>query len=370
MERKSYSLEFKKEVISQSYKVSSIKEFARELDINISLLHTWRREAPVPLNDCLQEIKRLKLVVKEQAFKLEILEKGRLSNLQTNKETYQFIEDNKSLFPIKLMCKTLKVSDSCYYRWKNLGDKVLNKRELDNQKYTPIIKGIFERSRRTYGSPRIKVALERLGYPISRMRVHRIMVANGLQCKVNRKFKKVLGVSSVTSNSENLLQQNFSVKRLNEVWVSDMTYISTKRGWIYLTTIIDLYNREIIGWSLSKRRTAITTTIPAWQKALNTRKVTQPLIFHSDRGIEYTCNLFRNALKANPLITQSMSRRGNCWDNVVAESFFKTFKYELNENQSFKSMTQARVMIIEYINWYNTERLHSSLGYKTPCEVS
>jgi len=370
MERRRFSSEFKKEVVCKSYEVFSVREYAEELGIVPSLLYTWRRASPAPLRNRMQEIKRLRRVVKSQALQLEVIEKGRLSNFQTRKDIYRFIEENKSIFPIEVMCKALRVSASAFERWRKLGDKISDKRKLDNQKYTPIIKEIFEKSRKTYGSPRIRAALEKLGYPVSRKRVHRIMVANGLRTKMGRKYRNVSGMSSATYNAKNLLGQNFDVKRMNEVWVSDLTYIPTKEGWIYLTTIMDLYNRQIIGWSLSKERTAIKTTLPAWAKAISTRKITQPLLFHSDRGIEYACNAFRALLKSNPLISQSMSRRGNCWDNAVAESFFKTIKYELIKDQKFKNFEEAEPVITEFIEvWYNKERLHSVLGYKTPYEV-
>ena len=157
---------------------------------------------------------------------------------------------------------------------------------------------------------------------------------------------------------------------LNQAWVSDITYIKTKKGWLYLTTIIDLYDRQVIGWSLSTRLYTHQTIIPAWRMAMGKRKITQPILFHSDRGIQYASKEFRQLVKSCPLITQSMSRRANCWDNAVAESFFKTLKTELIYGNTFDSIEEDKSKIFECIEiWYNKKRLHSSLGYKNPHEV-
>lgn len=253
--------------------------------------------------------------------------------------------------------------------WLDRGDKIINKRKLDNEKYTPIIRAIFEKSNRTYGSPRIKVALDKMGYYISRKRIYRIMLANNWKSKLAKPFRYVSARSSPNYNIPNLLKQNFNVERLNEVWVSDITYIPTQQGWIYLTTVMDLYDRQIIGWSLSKERSIASTSLIAWEKAIQARKINKPLIFHSDRGIEYTCNVFKRKLKNHPFVSQSMSRSGNCWDNAVAESFFKTLKSELTNDYDFENFEEAEGLISKFINvWYNQERLHSTLGYKTPKE--
>ena len=145
----------------------------------------------------------------------------------------------------------------------------------------------------------------------------------------------------------NVLDQEFEATRPGEIWVSDITYVRTKNGWLYLTVIIELYDRKVIGWSMRKGLSAVETIIPAWLMATRKRPITQNLIFHSDRGIQYACKEFVNILNANMLITRSMSRRGNCWDNAVDESFFKTIKVEWLES------------------WYNRRRRHSALGYKT-----
>ena len=271
------------------------------------------------------------------------------------------------MYPIEKMCKVLKVSRSCYYRWYSGG---LSKRELENIEFTKLIKEIFYESKQRYGSPRIAAELRKQGYLISKVRVSKLMKLNYLRSKVKRKYRITTDSNHKFSISKNHLNREFTPATLNEVWVSDITYVRTAQGWLYLTTIIDLYDRQVIGWALSSNLSTKRTIIPAWRMALSKRNITKPLIFHSDRGVQYASNLFRKHLKNNELITQSMSRKGNCWDNAVAESFFKTLKTELIYHEKYESVLQAKTSIFEYIEiWYNRKRLHSSLGYKTPVEV-
>lgn len=265
------------------------------------------------------------------------------------------------------MCTVLKVSRSCYYRW-YCGD--IPKRVIENQHLTEVIKQVFFESKQTYGSPRITAAMKREGYTISKPRVAKLMRKNGLRSKVKKKYKVTTNSKHKYSISDNRLSRNFKPNTLNETWVSDITYIKTGEGWLYLTTIIDLFDRQVIGWSLSKTMFTNETVIPAWKMAISKRTIEKPLIFHSDRGIQYASKEFRKQLKANCLIIQSMSRKGNCWDNAVAESFFKTLKSELIRHENYKTIQQAKTAVFEFIEtWYNRKRLHSSLGYKTPVEI-
>ena len=265
------------------------------------------------------------------------------------------------------MCKVLKVSRSSYYRWLSNGP---TQRVIENSLFRELIKKEFDLSNGTYGSPRIKESLNRKGHTISKRRISKIMKENGWRSKLKKKFKVTTNSNHQYSLCRNHLDRNFTPSRLNEVWVSDITYIKTAKGWLYLTTIIDLYDRQVIGWSLSNSLHTNQTVIPAWRMALSKREIIEPLLFHSDRGIQYASKEFRNQIKSNSLITQSMSRKANCWDNAVAESFFKTLKVELVYQYNFKTIEQAKTAVFEYIEvWYNRKRLHSSLGYKTPKEV-
>ena len=274
---------------------------------------------------------------------------------------------NKDNYSIERMCKVLKVSRSCYYRWYT-GN--ISKRDFENIRLTQVIKQVFTESKKTYGSPRIAVSLKRQGYAVSRPRVAKLMRKEGLRSKIKRRFKLTTDSNHGYSISKNHLSRNFKPNALNETWVSDITYIRTGQGWLYLTTIIDLFDRQVIGWALSKSLFTRETIVPAWKMALSKRTIDKPLIFHSDRGVQYASKEFRKLLKDNCLIVQSMSRKGNCWDNAVAESFFKTLKSELVYHDDYKTIEQAKTAVFEYIEtWYNTRRLHSSLNYKTPREI-
>jgi len=265
------------------------------------------------------------------------------------------------------MCRVLKVSRSSYYRWFSQGP---SKRAVERNLFVDLIKKEFDASHSTYGSTRITERLKRKHYKISRRRVAKIMKENGMVSKYKKKFKVTTDSDHSYPVCRNLLDRNFRSNKLNQAWVSDITYIKTQKGWLYLTTIMDLYDRQIIGWSLSTSLYTQKTIIPAWKMAIGKRKITQSILFHSDRGIQYASREFRKLLMANFFISQSMSRKANCWDNAVAESFFKTLKTELVYGNKFESIEEAKSKIFEWIEiWYNKKRLHSSLGYKTPYEM-
>jgi len=225
---------------------------------------------------------------------------------------------------------------------------------------------IFEESKNSYGSIRMTRELKERGRNVGQNRIAKMMRAAGLQARKPKKFKVTTDSKHNYPVAPNLLDQEFYATGPGEVWVSDITYVRTKNGWLYLTVIIDLYDRKVIGWSMSRGLSAAETIIPAWMMATRNRPVSQELIFHSDRGTQYACNEFTKILKANNLIIQSMSRKGNCWDNAVAESFFKTIKVEWIYNQNFINQEQAQLSIFEWIeSWYNRRRRHSAIGYQT-----
>jgi len=166
------------------------------------------------------------------------------------------------------------------------------------------------------------------GFPVSQKTIARLMRENKIRSRVKRKFKITTDSNHSYPISSNFLKQQFLVNRKSQIWVSDITYINTAQGWLYLTVILDLYDRKIVGWRMSDKINTNSTIIQAWNMACGNRKIYRPLIFHSDQGVQYASNRFRNKLKAYPLVKQSMSRKGNCWDNAVAESFFKSLKVE------------------------------------------
>lgn len=265
-----------------------------------------------------------------------------------------------------MMCNILNISKSSYYNWLKGG---ISNRNLKNNVLSKVIKDIFENSKQTYGSPRITVELRKLGHQVSRPKVARLMKSLGLKSKVKKKYRVTTDSDHKYPVSPNLIKRDFAPNRINKIWVSDITYIHTKQGWLYLTIIMDLFDRQIIGWALSKTMHTNKTIIPAWRMAVAKRKITEELIFHSDRGIQYASTHFRNILKNHRLVKQSMSRKANCWDNAVAESFFKTLKTELVYHCKYNTHYEAELSVFEYIEiWYNRKRIHSSLGYLTPVE--
>jgi putative transposase len=262
-----------------------------------------------------------------------------------------------------MMCKVFKVTKSSYYRWLKEGPSL---RWQENEKLLIEIMDIFEISHESYGSPRITEELRAQGWTVSQNRVAKMMRGAGIQARKPRRFIATTDSKHNYPVAPNVLEQEFEATRPGEIWVSDITYVRTKNGWLYLTVIIDLYDRKVIGWSMSKGLSAAETILPAWLMAIRKRPITQNLIFHSDRGIQYACKEFVNILNANMLITRSMSRKGNCWDNAVAESFFKTIKVEWIYSKNYINQEQAQLSIFEWIeSWYNRRRRHSALGYKT-----
>lgn len=276
---------------------------------------------------------------------------------------YAFIKKHSSAFAVKKMCQVLKVSRSGYYAWQNRPE---SQRSLANRVLVKEIRRIHEESRQTYGSPRITASLHEEGYTCSRPRVARLMRASGIIAKTKKKYKVTTNSGHSYPIAPDLLQQNFWTNSANRIWVSDVTYIRTLAGWLYLTIIMDLFNRKIVGWSMSDRLTAERTTIPAFIQAVKRYQPLPGLIFHSDRGVQYASEDFRGLLKEFQVI-QSMSGKGNCYDNAVAESFFHTLKTELVYHHTYHTRLQAKNSLFEYIEvFYNRFRKHSALGYKSP----
>jgi len=261
----------------------------------------------------------------------------------------------------------LDVSRSGYHRWLN---STPGKWAYENAILLEQINIIYNEYRGLYGSPRITDELNDRGFKCSRPRVARLMSKNGIVAKTKRKFKATTNSKHTYPVSPDLLNQNFAAQSMNQIWTSDITYIRTIAGWLYLTVIMDLFNRQIIGWSMSDRLTAATTTIPALMDAYRRQKPFAGVIFHSDRGVQYACHDFRDKLTEYNMI-QSMSGKGNCYDNAVTESFFHTLKTELVYFENYQTRELAKQSIFEYIEvFYNRQRKHSFLGYKTPVQFA
>ena len=276
----------------------------------------------------------------------------------------KFIEDYSHQFGVEKMCRALEVSRSGYYAWRGRKPSSI---KLENSQIIDEIRRIHADSKYRYGSPKITKELHSLGWQVSRPRVARMMNSLGLRSIICKKFR-----GATTDSKHNLpvaanhLNRDFQATEPGEKWVSDITYIPTLQGWLYLTIIMDLYDRKIIGWALSRSMTTEATIIPAWKMAIGNRQAQPGLIFHSDRGVQYASHAFR-AWISKQSVTQSMSRKGNCWDNAVAENFFKIIKSELVKHTRFNSLLHAKTELFEFIEiWYNRKRKHAYLDYNTP----
>lgn len=265
-----------------------------------------------------------------------------------------------------MLCRILRVNRSGYYRWK-AGLKVRKQRwpEIDEK-----VKVIWSGSKSRYGAPKIRQELLLLGIPVSRQRVQRRMKALEIRSKYRKKYRPVTTTSNhKKSISPNLLNREFESNRLGEKWVSDITYLKCQTRWVYLTTVMDLADHQIVGWSLSRDMRDDTTTLLAFSNAVERRNPLDQMIFHSDRGSQYASDDFRKLLESKN-VRQSMSRKGNCWDNAVAEAFFRILKAELPENYTTLSFENLKSLLFDFIEiWYNRKRIHSTLGYFTPAQM-
>lgn len=265
------------------------------------------------------------------------------------------------------MCEVLKVSRSTYYAWlKRQAGPRQKRREYLYKK----VKDTYFECKQRYGSPRLTVELQEQNVEVSRPTVAKIMRKLGLRSRIGKKYIPTTTDSNHNQPiSPNLLERNFKVDQPGKVWVSDITYLATLEGFMYLTVILDLYDRKVVGWSLSNGLKTQETVLAAWYRAMANRPIQAGLIFHSDRGVQYASRRFRNVLNACK-VTQSMSRKANCWDNAVAESFFKSLKAEAIYGNKLGSKKQLKPVIFEYIEiWYNRQRRHSYIGNKTIREL-
>jgi len=262
------------------------------------------------------------------------------------------------------MCRVLNISASSYYHWRKKPKGCISKTEV----LKSMILFVFEENYGIYGAPRIQKSLEGIEFYYSVSWISKLMKVMGIRSKVSKKFKKTTNSNHSYPVSDNLLERKFLVENLGKVWVSDITYIWVHNKWNYLTVIIDLADRAVIGWSVSDNLSTKDTLIASWNMARSNRDISDDFTFHSDRGTQYASTEFREILSYTDTIKQSMSRKGNCWDNAVAESFFKTSKYEMINHHKFLSTLELMDAVGKYINWYNTKRIHSTLGYMTPLE--
>jgi putative transposase len=281
---------------------------------------------------------------------------------------YQFIEDNRSEFTVKKMCQVLKISVAGYHHWKN---REPSTQAIQNERLKDRIIELYTEHRGMAGSPMITADLKDEGEfcDVSRNRVARLMSDMGLKCKTVKKFVATTDSRHNEPVAPNRLNRQFDVKAPDTVWVSDITYLKVGARWYYLSVFIDLFSRSVVGWDLSDSLERFSV-INALNKAIVRRRPGKGLMVHSDRGIQYASKDFKTILNDNGFI-QSMSRKGNCWDNAVAESFFHTLKTQLIHHVKFEVYEMAGKILFQYIEmYYNRRRKHSANGWKTPahCE--
>ena len=278
---------------------------------------------------------------------------------------YAWIDKQSGSWGLDEMCRVICVSESGYRAWKR-GGKPERKRLTDAQMLV-LIQAIHVEFKGAYGSPRMFRELRARGYPASKERVERLMQENDIKAKHKRRFKVTTDSKHNLPIAPNLLDRNFTPEAPNQVWTSDITYLWTDEGWLYLAIVLDLFNREVVGWSLKPRMTADIVT-DALTMAWFRRKPAAGLLHHSDRGSQYASHDFQSKLAEYGMVC-SMSRKGNCWDNAPTESWFGSFKNERVYGERYEMRDEIKAMAFEYIEvFYNRKRRHSTLAYKSPMQ--
>ena len=281
---------------------------------------------------------------------------------------YAFIKRHRQVWPISVQCRVLGVSVAGYHEHFARRASDSPRRHLSNEALLVHIKAIYAEMRGAYGWPRIWKELLARGIRVGKDRVQKLMHLHGIRAKGKKRFKVTTDSNHKLAISPNLLNREFAVKVPDRVWVGDITYIWTDEGWLFLSVVIDLFSRQVLGWSLQETMTrdiVIDALRMAWFKRHPNKQV--GLIFHSDRGSQYASNDFRDVLKEYG-ITSSMSRKGDCWDNACSESLFGSLKVERLHGQRFKTRLQARDEAVAWLLWYNSARLHSTLAYVSPMQ--
>lgn len=277
---------------------------------------------------------------------------------------YAFVAAHREEFPLGILCRVLGVSRSGYFAWRGRPE---SRRERENRLLLELIKAAHTSGKKMYGSPRVHKKLVSAGERCSRGRVERLMRVHGIRAQQKRKFVVTTDSRHDLPVSGNLLGREFSVRKPDRVWASDITYVPTDEGWLYLAGVLDLGMKGVVGWSMSESLDR-TLAMDALQMAYHRRRPGAGLIHHSDRGCQYASRDYQTLLRGYGM-RSSMSRKGDCWDNAPMESFFATLKKELIYRRKFRTREQARKEIFEYIEvFYNRERLHSSLGYVSPAD--
>ena len=277
---------------------------------------------------------------------------------------FAFIHEKKERWPVETMCDVLSVSHSGYYAWR---DRPPAPRTLSDALLVVDIKAAYVIGRGNYGSPRVQRELRKRDKRVGQKRVERLMRREGIRAKRRRKFRVTTDSNHAQPIAPNVLNRDFTVELPNTAWVTDVTYVWTHQGWLYLAAILDLCSRRVVGWAAGANNDR-QLALDALQRATTDRQPRDGMLHHSDRGSPYASADYRAALNALGIVA-SMSRKGDCWDNAVAESFFATIKGEMIEHEDFQTRAEAIAAIADYIDgFYNVQRMHSSIGYVSPIE--
>jgi len=278
---------------------------------------------------------------------------------------YAWIDGQRDAYPLPVMCTTLEVSSSGYRAWQRGGRT--NGQRLSNEQLLALIRALHAELKGAYGSPRMVREIRARGFPASKERVERLMRENGIRARHKRRYKATTDSKHGWPVAPNVLDRNFAPAAPNQVWTADLTYIWTDAGWLYLAVVLDLSNREVVGWSIKPRMTA-DIAVDALTMAWFRRKPAPGLIHHSDRGSQYASGVFQDKLVEFGM-TCSMSRKGNCWDNAPTESFFNSLKHERVHGARYETHDAARADLFDYVEvFYNRSRRHSTLGYQSPIQ--
>jgi putative transposase len=275
-----------------------------------------------------------------------------------------FIHEHRSDYRLEKMCYVMEVSRSGYYKW--LG-RPESERERQHKEWTQQVKEVYDENRQVYGSPKVTQRLNQKGITVSQRTVTRIMKENGIRSKTVKKYKATTNSKHSLPVQENVMNQEFTASKPNEKWVTDITYIPTVEGWLYLASVMDLYSRKIVGWHMSDRMTK-ELVLQALKQAHGRQHPDPGLLHHSDRGSQYASHDYQKQLQTYEM-NGSMSRKGNCYDNACIESFHSVLKKELIYLNKYETREEAKSSIFEYIEvFYNNQRIHSSIGYNTPSD--
>ncbi|MBK9692178.1 MAG: IS3 family transposase [Gemmatimonadetes bacterium] len=370
--RPSFSPDFKLEAVRLVVEGRRpLSQVARELDLRPEQLRGWKQQLqargdvarPVSTLSLEEENRRLKRELEVARMERDFGKKSSGVLRERPARRFAMIAQHRDAYPLRLMCRVLAVTPSGFYAWQRRDPSA---RYQDDTLLGVQIAAFHRRSRRRYGSPRIwKDLREEAGRRVSRKRVARVMREAGLVGTPRRRFRVTTQADPRQAPAPNQLARQFTVSQPNRVWAADVTYLATAAGWCYLAVVLDLCSRQVVGWALSARLDR-QLALTALGRALARRRPPWGLLHHSDRGKEYTSRDYQAQL-AQAGIACSMSRRGDCWDNAVVESFFATLKRELVADACWPTLAEATTDLAQYLDgWYNVHRRHSTLGYLSP----